>query len=125
MVQPADKRAAKYAAKFNPTTIAQRYTDLKTFATEAQGIQAAAMVQMEEVTKAYIEGQAAVTSPMMIPQYLAFARRIYGKQRKYGGTILVNVVQSFAQKCFDVDALNATVLVGVAALFGVVINAPS
>jgi hypothetical protein len=124
LVKPALQRAQKYAAKFDSTVIANRYTAVKTLATDAQEIQAGALVQMETQVKTILEADANVTSPTMIPSYLAFARQCYARSRKYGGVILKNEVQHIAQTWFK-RGFNATTLVHVASLFGVSINSPS
>ena len=92
MVKPADARGLKYAAKFDATVVASRYTALKDLATREAGIAFAQFAQLEATVKASIENS--VPSPTLLPFYLSCARQLQSKANKYSGLALWNEAQA-------------------------------
>ena len=125
MPSSADKRMAKYAAKFDGTTIGARATAVKSLAVDAFNLTAPVLAGYETQVKNDILALVTPAIPAyQIPAYLAFMRQCYAKSRKYGGRTLVLELQQFAQSWF-MKGLKASALVAIAALFGATINAPS
>jgi hypothetical protein len=124
LVKPAISRAQKYAAKFDGPTMNTRFTAVKDLATAEQEIQSGALVQMETSVKGIVESGGNVTSPTDIPQFLAYARQIYARSRKYSGTILRAEVINFCHTWYN-RGLDGPTLVAVAGLFGVTLSSAS
>jgi hypothetical protein len=116
MVKSADNRLRKYTGKFDATTVAARYTALKDLATTTFGVQSSAYASMEAMIKQLIEPK--IDSPLLIPQYLAFARQVKAKTAKYGGLALYN--EAVAAKAHWVArGLDSTICADILAALGI------
>jgi hypothetical protein len=124
MPSSADKRMAKYEAKYDGVTVGARFTAGKALAVDAFNLTAPVLAGLEGQVKADI---LAVITPAIpayqIPAYLAFMRQCYAKARKYGGGTLVLECQSTANSWAQ-KGLDATALMAIAALFGATITTP-
>jgi hypothetical protein len=108
LVKAADNRIRKYTQKFDPTVISNRYTNLKDLAVAEFGVAAGEAAALEATVKQAIE--AMVPSPTLLPGYLAFARQVAAKGRKYGGMTLYNeamaVTTVWAARAYDPTVLD-------------------
>lgn len=124
MVSSVDKRKAKYLAKFNPTVIGSRATDMKDIAVDSFGTTTDSLVPYEAQVKTDILASVTPAIPaFLISQYLNFMRQCFARSRKYtGGTLVMElqpIADGWAQK-----GLNGAALVAIAALFGATIASP-
>lgn len=125
MTSSADKRNAKYLAKYDAVTVGTRYGLVKDIATGAFASTVSSMAQYETQVKNDI---LAVVTPAVpayqIAAYLAFMRQCFKRFRKYsGGTLaleLESIGQGWANKGLNVNALKS-----IAALFGATITVTS
>lgn len=92
MVKSADNRIRKYTAKFDATVASNRVTAIKDLAVAEFGVGAAEGAALEATIKQALEP--VLTSPTEIPNYLAAAREIAAKARRYGGQVLFNEAQA-------------------------------
>lgn len=124
MPSSVDKRKAKYAAKYDATTIGTRVGLVKDIAVNAFDDTAPLLSGYEAQVKADI--LAAVTPAIpafMIAPYLAFMRQCYAKSRKYAGNILDKELQILAHGWAG-KSLKGSVLVSIAGLFGATLQDP-
>jgi hypothetical protein len=125
LVKPADRRSAKYNAKFDAGVIALRWPAVKSDAQSAFGVHAAALTQMEETVKNYLSGVSPAVAATDIPAYLAFARQIYKLTSKYIGTTTsstLGIEVATKGHAWRLRGKSATVLAGIATLFGVTVG---
>jgi len=124
MPSSADKRMAKYAAKFDSTVIGTRYTATKGIATDAFNLTAPVLAGYEAQVKADILTAVSGGVPsIFIPAYLAFMRQCYAKARKYSGATLALQLQDDCNR-WGHQGLDRTALKAIGALFGVTLSNP-
>ncbi len=83
MVKTASERAAKYAAKFDPTVVSARYT-----ATQEGAVAAATAKQNEmAVIAGDVRGilNAAGVKPINSVRFIGYANKLYGMTSKFSG----------------------------------------
>ena len=124
MVSSVTKRKAKYLAKFNPTVIGSRATDMKDIAVDSFGTLTDSLVPYEAQVKTDILAAVSPAVPAyQIAAYLGFMRQCFARERKYtGGTLVMElqpIADGWAQK-----GLNGAALQAIAALFGATLASP-
>lgn len=111
-------RTRKYEAKMDPTSIAQRFTDLKDSMVEQEEAIFAELAYIEEKAKTVCE--AAGIASINIPGYLNFARQCYKYFKKFSGVTRTNEVTYWFNHWIS-RGLNATVLSNISELCGITI----
>jgi len=116
MVRPASVRIRKYSQKFDPTVVSARFTALRELAIEQFQTHAADLEGMETIVKATISDT--VTNPMVVPQYLDFARELYRLTKTHSGQVLTNEAYAYRAK-WIARGLTAAVLDEILGIFGI------
>lgn len=124
MPSSADKRKAKYEAKYDGVTVGTRYGFSKAVATSAFNDTADQLAGYEAQVKADILSNASPAVPSyQTAAYLSFMRQCFGAARKFQGVQLAYRIQTMAHR-WARDGLKGTLLIAIAAIFSATITDP-
>lgn len=124
MPSSADKRKAKYAAKYDGVTVGTRYGFSKDVATAAFNDTADQLAGYEAQVKTDILAAASPAVPSyQTAAYLSFMRQCFAASRKFQGAQLTFRLQSYAHR-WAYDGLKGTLLIAIAAIFSSTILDP-
>jgi hypothetical protein len=76
MAVSAVRRAAAYAAKLDPAVVETRLIARKTDMISEAGVSAASQADIEAKTRAVLGGAAAAVNVILVPSYLAYAKKL-------------------------------------------------
>ena len=83
MVKSGTDRAAKYAAKYDPTVVSTRYTATKDMAVAAQNVHQAALGTLAGQVRGIMNS--AGVAPINSVRFIAYGNKLYGIANKFQG----------------------------------------
>jgi hypothetical protein len=122
MVRDPIRRIAKYSAKIDYDSIAQRYTSVKPLMTEQVSNIYGEIVDVEAKVKATLEGATPAVKITEIPGYLSYSRELWSSLRRHTGNIGIAEAQAIKDK-WKARGLKDTVLKEIASnVFGITLS---